>query len=127
MVKGLLKIMGVRYRILGMLLVLCSCQKPEQKPANVLSQEEMIKVLSEIYVTEEKVSRMGLTVDSAAKVFNYLQGRIFTETHVPDSVFKQSLSYYMDRPSAMEKVYSALVDSLQLREQRASLPSSAAK
>src|SRR3954463_13144011 len=122
MVKGLLKIMGVKYRILGMLLLLCCCQRPEQKPANVLSQDEMIKVLSEIYVTEEKVSRLGLTVDSATKVFTFLQGRIFVETSVPDSVFKQSLNYYMDHPSEMEKVYSALVDSLQLREQRASSP-----
>jgi hypothetical protein len=127
MVKGLLKIMGVKYRILGMLLVLCSCQRQEQKPANILSQDEMIKVLSEIYVTEEKVSRLGLTVDSTAKVFNYLQDKIFAETSVPDSVFKQSLNYYIDHPGEMEKVYSALVDSLQLREQRASSPSSAAK
>jgi hypothetical protein len=112
--------MGTKYQILILLIFFCSCKKPEQKPANILSQDEMIKVLSEVYVTEEKISRLGLTIDSASKVFSHLQGKIFTATGVPDSVFHRSVDYYMDHPKEMEQVYAALVDSLQLREQRAS-------
>jgi hypothetical protein len=112
--------MGTKYRILILLIFFCSCQKPEQKPANVLSQDEMIKVLSEVYVTEEKISRLGLTIDSASKVFSHLQSKIFAATGVTDSAFNRSVDYYMDHPKEMEQVYAALVDSLQLREQHAS-------
>ena len=35
-----------------------------------------------------------------------------------DSVFKKSFDYYMDRPKEMELIYTALVDSLSLMEQR---------
>jgi hypothetical protein len=69
-------------------------------------------------VTEEKIGRLSLTPDSATQVFSILEGRIFEKLGVPDSVFRESLNYYIDHPAEMEKIYSALVDSLQLREQR---------
>lgn len=78
----------------------------------------MVRVLTDIYLTEEKIARLSLSSDSAAQVFELLEGRIFEKLDVPDSVFRESLDYYTDHPAEMEKVYAALVDSLQLREQR---------
>lgn len=100
------------------LLVFFCCQSSDQKPASVLGQEEMVRVLTDIYLTEEKIARLSLSSDSAAQVFELLEGRIFEKLDVPDSVFRESLDYYTDHPAEMEKVYAALVDSLQLREQR---------
>jgi hypothetical protein len=37
-----------------------------------------------------------------------------------DSVFRKSLDYYMARPRTLEHIYTALIDSLNLREQRIS-------
>jgi hypothetical protein len=87
----------------------------------------MVRTLTEIYVVEEKVNRLGLIRDSSEKVFDSLRVRVFRNMPYPDSVFKRSLDYYTDRPKEMEVIYTALVDSLQLREQRAlSQPASAA-
>jgi len=33
-------------------------------------------------------------------------------------VFRKSMDYYMDHPMEMELIYTSLVDSLNLREQR---------
>jgi len=101
--------------LLGLLL---SCHR-SARPEGILSHAEMVKTLTEIYVVEEKVNRLGLIRDSSEKVFDSLRTRIFRNMPYPDSVFKKSLDYYTDRPKEMEVIYTALVDSLQLREQRA--------
>jgi hypothetical protein len=101
--------------LLGLLL---SCER-SARPEGILSHTEMVRTLTEIYVVEEKVNRLGLIRDSSEKVFDSLRARIFRNMSYPDSVFKRSLDYYTDRPKEMEVIYTALVDSLQLREQRA--------
>jgi hypothetical protein len=47
-----------------------------------------------------------------------MKERVFAEAAVSDSVFRRSLDYYMERPRELERIFSALVDTLQLREQR---------
>ena len=79
----------------------------------------MVSVLIDLYISEEKVNRLTLEKDSAQALFGLLEGKIFETTGVPDSVFRVSFDYYYDRPKQMELIYTALVDSLQLREQRA--------
>lgn len=102
----------------ALLGVVFSCNK-SARPEGVLSHTDMVTTLTEIYVAEEKVNRLGLVRDSGEKVFDSLRVRIFRNMPYPDSVFKRSLDYYTDRPKEMEVIYTALVDSLQLREQQA--------
>lgn len=116
--------MCIRYGILLSLALIFSCGGAGKKPDDILSQDEMVKVLAEIYITEEKVNSLALARDSAAQVFDLVQGKVFEATGVPDSTFRRSIDYYTDRPQELEKIYSMLVDSLQLREQRISPSSS---
>ncbi len=102
-----------------MMALLAACSGKDRTPKDILPPDEMVRVLSEVYINEEKVNRLNMRRDSAETVFAALKDRMFTKLHVPDSVFKRSFDYYMDHPVEMEKVYSALVDSLNLREQRA--------
>ena len=50
------------------LLILFACQG-DKKPAGILSEPEMVRVLSEIYLAEEKAGSMGITYDSTVKLF----------------------------------------------------------
>jgi hypothetical protein len=95
-----------------------SCSKPKA-PEGILTQPEMVKALMDIYITEEKVNRLGLQRDSSVELFDSLKARTFERLELSDSSFKRSLNYYAGRPREMELIYSALVDSLQLREQKA--------
>ena len=104
-----------------LLIVLASCFTKKRVPAGVLDREEMVKVLTEIYVTEEKVNRLALGSDSAAIVFEKLRGKIFQKVGTEDSILKRSMKYYTQHPKEMELIYTALVDSLNLREQRESV------
>lgn len=102
-------------------LLVASCKR-EESPADVLSREQMVKVLSELYLTEEKVNKLSLNRDSAALVFNYFNDEVFKKLGTTDSVFRRSMDYYMERPKEIEKIYAALIDSLNLQEQRLSIP-----
>jgi hypothetical protein len=118
-VKGSIKISAAFFTIIFGLLAVISCQKPEEKkPDYVLSQDEMVRVLAEVYIHEQKVVRLSLNADSASLIFGSMEKKIFKNLNVPDSVFRASVDYYMDHPLEMEKIYAVLIDSLQLREQR---------
>jgi hypothetical protein len=112
--------MGTKYAVFLVLLAVFACNKKTDKPHDILSQDDMVKVMAEVYIAEEKVNSLALARDSAERVFTHFQQRVFETTGIPDSVFKKSIDYYMERPKEMEKIYSVLVDSLQLREQRVS-------
>lgn len=103
--------------------VVVSCSEPEEKrPEYILSHEQMIQALAEIYIAEQKVQRLNLNADTAALIFGSLEKRVFQNLNIPDSVFRASFDFYMDHPKEMELIYATLVDSLQLREQRVTQP-----
>lgn len=83
-----------------------------------MSEAEMTRVLIEVYIDEEKISRLNLTRDSSEKIFELAKPYIFERLGVSDSVFIESYNYYAERPLELEKIYSVVVDSLNLREQR---------
>ena len=78
----------------------------------------MVAVMSELYITEQKVSSMGLRRDSLEQIADVMKDKIFAKVGITDSVFRKSMDYYMDHPMEMELIYTSLVDSLNLREQR---------
>ena len=118
--KGSLKNISVALVLPAIFALISSCGKIEQKkPDYILSQEDMVRSLMEVYIAEQKVARLSLSADSASKVFGSMQKKVFQNLNVPDSVFRASIDYYMDHPKEMESIYAVLVDSLQLREQRA--------
>lgn len=107
--------------LLVLIVVVISCKRTSG-PEGILSKADMVRVMLEIYVAEDKVQRLSLTTDSSQKVFSFMKARIESRTGIPDSVFRQSLEYYRHRPKDMESIYTALVDSLSLREQRSLAP-----
>ena len=78
----------------------------------------MVKVMSEIYLAEQKVNSLGLPRDSLEQIFSVMKDMIFKKAGTSDATFKRSLKYYLDEPKTVEDIYTALIDSLNLREQR---------
>ena len=102
-------------------LFLLACSQA-RTPEGVLSKDQMVRIFSDVYITEEKVNKVNLPPDSAKKVMVFLKNRILENNQVDDSVFEMSFNYYVDHPKEMELIYSALVDSLQLQEERSRKP-----
>jgi hypothetical protein len=105
------------YLLLAALAIAASCA--EKSGQDVLSKKEMVEIMEELYIAEEKVNHLTLSRDSAKKVFSVIEARIFKNAAINDTLFNKSFDYYMERPKEMELIYTALVDTLHLREQRA--------
>ena len=109
-----------RLTFLVLLLLLLACEK-KRRPEGILGHQDMVKVLREIYIAEDKVNRMGVQVDSSARIIEIMKEKIAEKTGIPDSTFRKSMRYYINKPKELELIYSALVDSLNLQEQRLSV------
>lgn len=105
--------MAVVFTLLAFLLA-CGAEK---KPDEVLEEDAMVRILMDIYITEEKVNRLAFTRDSTEKIFPLFKDRIYRNAKINDSIFVRSMEYYLAHPKKLERVYSAVIDSLTLREQ----------
>lgn len=97
------------------MIVSCGSDK---KPDDVLTREQMANVLIDLYITEEKVSRLRLRTDSATRVMRYFENTILSQADVSDTVWRRSYNWYAHRPQELQAVYAIVIDSLHLREQR---------
>ena len=109
----------MRSCIVIMIILGLSCCNKKQVPEGILTRDKMVAVMSELYVTEQKISTLGVKRDSLSQMFDVMKEKVFAAQGITDSIFRKSMDYYMDRPLEMETIYTSLVDSLNLREQRA--------
>ncbi len=109
---------GIPVVIFILAMIVGACGARNKKPDDLLTKDEMVRAMSDLYLTEQKISTLGIKRDSLKQVFGILKERIFAKSGTTDSVFKRSLNYYMENPVAMEAIYTALIDSLNLHEQR---------
>lgn len=109
--------MKVKISFILLLVTILSCQKQE-RPAGVMSQEEFSRYLVDIYMTEARLTLIGLQKDSALKLFRPQEEKILQSRSLTDSTIKKTYQYYFDHPKELEAVYDAVIDTLSLREQR---------
>lgn len=103
--------------LLAALLIVSGCTMDE-KPDGLLSQTEMVRAMTELYLAEQRVSTVGVSRDSTAQMFRYISPKIFSKLGTTDTIFRVSFEYYMEKPVLMEEIFTALIDSLNLREQQ---------
>ena len=102
----------------GLFALLIGGCGPEGTPPGVLTEKQMVNVLAEIYLAEEKAGHMGISHDSVKIIFPEFEARVFEQEGIADSVFRKSMEYYKANPKKLENIYAALVDSLSLQAQR---------
>jgi Domain of unknown function (DUF4296) len=78
----------------------------------------MVKTLTEIYLTEQRVNSLGLKRDSLNQIFAIMKDKAFARAGTRDSTFKRSLEFYARTPKEIDEIYTALIDTLNLHEQR---------
>lgn len=96
-------------------LFLAACDAAK-RPDELLSQDKMVEVLIDIHITEGLTSAMPVAYDSSKVLYKLLEKDVFIKHEVSDSVFTQSMLYYLRDPAEMEHIYSRVVDSLLVRE-----------
>lgn len=76
----------------------------------------MVEVLIDIHLTEGLTSALPVAYDSSKVLYSLLEKEVFMKHEVTDSVFTQSMLYYLRDPAEMELIYSRVVDSLVVKE-----------
>lgn len=103
--------------ILIIFLVGGSCSG-EEKPVSILSKEEMIVFLLDVYLAEARIAATPVSRDSAMRLF-YPREKALLEKHgLTDSTLQINYQYYLQKPEALEEILGAVIDSLNLREQK---------
>lgn len=100
------------------LFVVAGCQH-EKKPTGVLNKEEYARFLVSVYVAESKLNTYAITPDSAMQLFIPFEQALEKKFNIPDSVIRKTYQYYLDHPEELEQVYTAVIDTLNLMEQKA--------
>ncbi len=118
--KGVNEMMGwAKYLFLVMALLFTQCKK-EKKPEGLLERDEMVSLMVEMYLAEAKISISRISRDSAAKLFAPFEEAELTDRGLSDSTLKANYEYYLQKPKELEQILDAVIDTLNLREQRIS-------
>lgn len=112
--------MFMRYAFfISSLLILASCaQKEPEIPEDVMTEQEMVTVLQEIYLTEAKISKLSLPFDSSKSLYDMVEKELFRRNAVEDPDWERSMDWYYAHPEKLMGVYEVLVDSLMVLEKR---------
>lgn len=105
------------------LMVVClisACACSEDKPKDILSDDELTNILIDIYITESKVANYTPRIprDTALVVFDTLRADILQKYDLTDSAFRHSMRYYFQNPEVLNSVYARVIDSLNLKVQK---------
>lgn len=120
--KKYTKSMGVNntLRIICLVMLACLvCCGKKEPPPGVLSRADMAAVMTEIYLTEARLGSTLFPRDSLALIFKARESAILDSAGISQDALKLSYEYYLQHPDEFELVYETVVDSLNLREQRA--------
>lgn len=97
-------------------MALSGCRKKQSE--QILSETEMVRLLLELYLSDEKISRASIPYDSVTKISPVIRQRVLQRIGVSESVYLKSMEYYLNNPEKLDRIFGILVDSLSLREQR---------
>jgi hypothetical protein len=100
------------------LVFLSGCQQ-EKPPGGVLSKKDYAEYLVNVYVAEAKLNTLVITPDSAMKLFQPFEQSLQEKFGVSDSTIQKTYQWYLAHPQQWEEVYTAVIDTLNLLEQKA--------
>lgn len=95
-----------------LLLLLASCENPDPKPKNMLSDEDMVKVLSELHLVEARADMLSIPQDSLRPLLEKRYDEIFAELDIDTAAFNATFAYYEHNPAQMDSLYQKVVDNL---------------
>jgi len=99
------------------LLIFVNCSKKQaQKPSNVLTRDQMVRVLIDVHILEAKIKKLYLPRDSSQLIYNHYEEMLFDDLGITKEQYAESTAYYIDEIDEMKDIYNQVVDSLLARQ-----------
>jgi hypothetical protein len=118
-VKESLRSFKVIFIIVALLPLGCGSK---EKPEGLLNQDEMVSLMVDVYLAEARISTTGIPRDSASKLFEPYENALLAKRGITDSILQANYAYYLQEPGELEKILDAVIDTLNLSEQRPPKP-----
>ncbi len=94
-----------------------ACEKKDTAPEGVLPKARMVSFLIDMHIAEARINDLSLRRDSSERFFKVVEDSLFKKHGIPnDTVYLKSYEYYLKDVQGLDDIYSAVVDSLSLRE-----------
>ena len=102
--------------LLVLVISFASCEnKGYPKPEQFLSEKQMVDVLYDIHVAEALANRNRYNRTDTLKIeSDEIYKAVLNKYQLSDSVLSLNLIYYSSRPKLYEKVYTKVVDRLNM-------------
>jgi hypothetical protein len=102
------------WSLLVSIWLVSACMAPEdQRPDDLIDEDRMADILSEIHIAEARVSRLSLrSIDSSNIVYKRLENQIFRKFKVDTATYRKSYVFYSSHPVDMEAVYKKVTEKL---------------
>ena len=102
--------------VFGLLLILLLFSCSEQTNDYVLSKDEMVPVMIDLYIATELVSMARLPMDSASIYFKSVyKPDVLKKYNIESLRFDSSYQYYSTKPDEFVLIQTAVADSLRVR------------
>lgn len=99
-------------------ILVFSCQNKQNSETKILSPTQMAKVLTEIHLAESQIPHLSQFPDSAKKIYEKFEKKVFEKTGIDSALYYQSYQYYINQVEEFEKIYAIVIDSLVMRDVR---------
>lgn len=94
-----------------------ACVEVPKPPAGTISEEEMTAILIDIHIAEARANQFNLrSLDSTKLLYRRFEQAIFKKHKVDTASYKNSYQFYIENPVYMDRIYKAVIDSLNFRE-----------
>ena len=111
----------MRKELLVIFLFLCFSCINEKIDEGYLNEDEMTELLIDLHRSESKLNfkKPGF---SAKEMWPEYQKIILDRHGISDSIYVENMNYYLTHPELLESVYTRVIDSLVLEQQKLNRP-----
>ena len=95
----------MRFRIILLVFALTACGS-DDKPKDLITEDKMAVILSNIHVLESQVNDMHISnTDSALFVYQRMKAKTLKKYSTDTTNFNKSLRYYIANPASLKDIY----------------------
>lgn len=92
-----------------------SCRHENNIPSTIIDENEMVKIITDLEITQAYLKIKSSTLDSSYAKFSHKNNQfssIFKAHSINEHIFNSSIKYYSVHPKKMETIYTKVIIAL---------------
>lgn len=99
------------FALMLLLLLPCCGEKQKVKPPQVLlTEQQMVDVLSDTYLIEAELNQMKSEGKEVGALQNSYYEQLFSHYGITDSIFQENMNYYSYHLAALERIMDSVMN-----------------